>query len=260
MPADTAVKTIDRAAAVLKLLAEQPLEGWRLSDVARRLDLGKTTAHRLLNALVAVGFVEQSPDTRRYHLGFELTRLGMAARRFDIVELARPALLRLARDSGDTVFLSVPEGLEAVCVDRAVGEFPIKTLTLDVGDRRPLGVGAGSLALLAFRPADEIDEVIAAVAPKLPAFGTLDVPPVRGMVAAAREQGYAFNDGRIIRGMCALAVPVRDGQGRVVAALSIAAIEERMRPDRVATLAQALAREAEALSKRLTDGASPSPR
>src|SRR5690606_31297222 len=95
---------------------------------------------------------------------------GQLATRFDIAELARPALIRLARETGDTVFLSVREGLDAICLERQVGSYPIKTLTLDVGDRRPLGVGAGSLALLAFLPEAEIAEIIASNEPRLVSY------------------------------------------------------------------------------------------
>lgn len=251
MQAEATVKTIDRAAAILKLLGQRALEGWRLSDLARETGLGKTTTHRLLSALVAVGFAAQDSQTRRYHLGFEVVRLGSAANRYEILDLARPAVLRLARESEDTVFLSVPDGLEAVCVDRAEGAFPIKTLTLDVGARRPLGVGAGSLALLAFRSPEEVAEILESIQPRLANYPDLTPERIQDMVGRARQQGYTLNDGRIVKGMSAIGVPVRDPHGRIVAALSIAAISDRMRPDRVARLAAMLKAEAATLGARL---------
>lgn len=241
------VKTIDRAALVLRCLAEGAPEGSRLSEVAARSGLGKTTAHRLLSALVQVGFADRGEASKRYRLGYAIFSLGAAARRFRIMEMARPALQRLAAETEDTVFLSLPDGDEALCVDRCTGAYPIKTLTLNVGDRRPLGVGAGSLALLAFLDDEDIERVLTANAVARQPYPAFDLDTLRGLIAQARKQGYAFNDGRIVSAMTALGVPVFGADGRVVAALSIAAIRERMKSARVKQLAASLQREAQAL-------------
>ncbi|MEX0758621.1 MAG: IclR family transcriptional regulator, partial [Tistlia sp.] len=233
--------------------------GWRLSDLAGAAELGQAATHRLLAALTDSGFAYQDPESRRYFLGYEIVRLGSLATRFDVAELARPALLRLARETGDTVFLSVREGLDALCLERQVGDFPIKTLTLTVGDRRPLGVGAGSLALLAFLPEREVAEIIASNAPRLERYPGFAPDELHRLTAEARAQGYAFNDGRIVSAMCAVGVPVLDRRGRVVAAISVAAIRERMAPERIAWIAEALSNEAALLRDRLAEPSAPVP-
>lgn len=253
MVGDVTVKSVQRAAAIIKLLASQATTGWRLSDIARAAGLGKTTTHRLLNALSEAGIAYQEPETRRYFLGYEIVRLGRLATRYDIAELARPSLLRLARETGDTVFVSVREGLDALCLERQVGDFPIKTLTLDAGDRRPLGVGAGSLALLAFLPQDEIVEIIASNAARLAAYPGFAPAVLETLTVTTRAQGYSFNDGRIVSAMCAVGVPVFDARGRVAAAISVAAIRERMQPERLRWIVGLLTAEAAKLAKRLGD-------
>lgn len=245
------MKSVQRAAAILKLLAQHPAEGWRLSDISEETGFGKTTAHRLLAALTEAGLARQSPETRRYHLGAELARLGARAARFDLVELARPSLYRIARETDDTVFLSVREGLEAVCIDRQVGSFPIRTLTLDAGDRRPLGVGAGSLALLAFLPEDEIEAIIAGEEARLSMYPGFAPDILRRLIEQTRAQGYSFNDGRIVAGMCAIGVPVLNEAGAVAAAISMAAISDRVGEDRVPAIVALLQREAASLSAQL---------
>lgn len=247
MQGDKSLKSVERITLIIRLLAGAAGDGWRLSDLAREAGLGKATAHRLLNALIETGFAYQSHETRRYHVGHELVRLGGLAARHDLTHLARPSLQRLARETGDTVFLSVREGLEAVCLDRQVGDFPIRTLTLDRGDRRPLGVGAGSLALLAFLPEGEIRDAIASNAARLAEFPGFAPEALARLVEETRRRGYSFNDGRIVSGMCALGAPVLDGRGRVVAAISVAAISDRMKAERVAELAALLTGEAEKL-------------
>ena len=253
------VQTIGRVSMVLKALSEGSSDGMRLSDVATAIGLGKATASRLLRALVEVGYVETDEFGKRYRLGYCLFNLGNAARRFHIIELARPAIARLAEATQDTIFLSLREGDQAHCVDRQTGAYPIRTLTLSVGDRRPLGVGAGSLALLAFEPEAEIERIIEANREARRPFAAFDDEALRQMVAAARSRGYALNAGHVVSGMHALAVPVIDPQGRVAASLSLAAIAERVRPPRLDELVALLKAEAAELTKTIgaRHGASP---
>jgi DNA-binding IclR family transcriptional regulator len=249
----SSMQTIDRAAMLLRALSEGASDGLRLSDVASATGLGKTTALRMLGALCEVGFVEHDDITKRYRLGYDLFVLGLSARRFHILDLARPALERLAEATGDTVFLSVRDGDQALCAARCTGAYPIRTLTLSVGDRRPLGVGAGSLALLAFEPEDEIAPLLAATRQERAVFDGFHDDALRAMIAETRRDGYSYNDGRIVSAMNAVGVPVLDRRGRVVAALSIAAIRERMQEPRRSELVAQLASEARALGQRDAD-------
>ncbi|HLS68959.1 MAG TPA: IclR family transcriptional regulator [Kiloniellales bacterium] len=244
------VKTIDRAAVILNCLALGPQEGSRLSDIAVCSGLGKTTTHRLLAALVSVGFVDRG-ENKLYRLGYRLFALGSNARRFDLANLARPALLRLAAETEDTVFLSIRDGEEALCLDRCTGAYPIRTLTLNVGDRRPLGVGAGSLALLAFQPQQEVERLVAAHEVARAGYPNFSNENLKELIAQSRRRGFAFNDGRIVSAMAAVAVPVFGPDESLVAALSIAAIRERMQPERIAALVGSLQREAKDLGRLL---------
>ncbi|EFV86685.1 hypothetical protein HMPREF0005_05718, partial [Achromobacter xylosoxidans C54] len=155
-------QSIFRVLRILKYVGAAPARGVGLTDVARDLGLTPPTAHRMLSALLQEGFLALNPKLKTYSLGRESYILGLAAEsRHGIKAIAESAVLRLAQSTGDTSFLSVRSGHEAVCVDRKTGDFPIKILTLEVGHRRPLGVGAGSLALLAFLPNDDIERVLA---------------------------------------------------------------------------------------------------
>lgn len=251
MTQETAVKTVDRVATILRLLAQAGESGHRLSDIADKAGLGKTTAHRLLGALVQVGLANQDLKTKRYTLGSAAAALGRAAGMHQVEILIRPVLRRLARETEDTVFASVREGLAAVCIGREVGAFPIRTLTLDEGDRRPLGVGAGSLALLAFLPDDEIEMIIDRNKRWLQDYAGFSPDVLRDLVARTRETGFALNEGRIVPAMQAIGVPVLAGDGRPVAALSLAAIRDRMGADRLPGLVKRLREEADALAESL---------
>ncbi|MGY6567374.1 MAG: IclR family transcriptional regulator [Salinarimonas sp.] len=251
----SSVKTIGRAAMVLKALSAGPGDGSRLTDIAAATGLGKATAHRLLGALAEVGFVDIDDQEKRYRLGYALFALGASARAFHVVDLARPSLVRLAAETGDTVYLSLRDGDEAICVDRRTGSFPIRTLTLDVGDRRPLGIGAGALALLAFENEADIARVMRANAHARRDYAAFDDATLHMLITQARAQGYAFNDGNIVSAMSAIGVPVMDDSGRVLAALSIAAIRERFAGKRLAELVALLQGEARELAGALAQAA-----
>ncbi|HVQ91664.1 MAG TPA: IclR family transcriptional regulator [Mycobacteriales bacterium] len=246
------IQVVERVAAVLAALAAGDETGRRMTDIATETGLQSSTAHRILNTLERIGYVERDEASSRYYLGYRLFSLGMSAtRRFGLTELAEESMSRLAELTGDTVFLSVRTGLSAMCVDRVVGSYPIKTLTLSVGDLRPLGVGAGSLALLAWLPDDEVARVVEANADEAAKRGDFSREILLELVATSRDAGYTFNASRILPGMCAVGVPVLGRKSRPVAALSVAAVEARMQADRRTQIASWLRVEAAALEQRL---------
>lgn len=244
-------QSLDRAIALLEEVVEQASNGASLSQLAEKTGLSKPTAHRLLSGLRNLGLVEYD-KARLFYPGVKLYRMGLAsAVRFDIVQLAQPCMQRLAQETGDTVYLSLRSGNNALCVARQIGSFPIRTLTLEVGDYRPLGLGAGSLALLAALPDSEVEAAIASNREKLAAHAHFQPLSLRTLVRRTREQGYSLNEGLMLPEMAAVGYIVRDAASRPVAALSVASIKSRMDPDRRASIVALLAREARLLEQAL---------
>lgn len=213
---------------ILKILSTpQPL---RLTDIAAGSGVNKATALRLLEEMIEEGFVNRDQTSKRYTLGNEAVTLGLAMHGRDhIRERARSAMLRLADICGDTVLLSTRSGCEAVCIDREFGSFPIRANYLDLGMRRPLGVGAGSLALLAWLPDEEINTVLdlnqELVAKRYPRITTA---LLKDEIVRSRERGYAKLLEVVVAQMGGLGVPVFGSDGRPLAALSVAALTDRI--------------------------------
>jgi DNA-binding IclR family transcriptional regulator len=232
---------------ILKILSTPlPL---RLTDIASGSGVNKATALRLLEEMTDEGFVQRDATSKRYFLGEEAITLGLATQGRDhIRDRARPALLRLADLCGDTVLLSTRSGCEAVCIDREFGSFPIRANYLDLGMRRPLGVGAGSMALLAWLPDEEIDTVLqlnqAVNAQKYP---LMTISLIKDEVERSRERGYAMLLEVVVAQMGGLAVPIFGRDGRPYAALSVAALKDRIsdRKDFLVAELQKVARELE---------------
>jgi DNA-binding IclR family transcriptional regulator len=228
----TGTQTIERAFTVLRVIASQGNNGGRLTDIVAATGLSKPTVRRILAAMIEERVIEQDPNTRLYFLGQEMYVFGtVASDRYGIHQLAIPSLVRLAEVSEDTVFLSVPSGNDAVCLHRELGAFPIRNLALTVGQRYPLGVSAGGLALLAAMPDNEVERIIAAntklCSEKYPAF-TRDL--LLEVVERTRNNGYATVQALIVPGSWGIGVVVPDDQGRPLAAISIAAITSRVEP------------------------------
>lgn len=247
-----AKSSLQRGLAILRLLAGVNETGARLTDIARQLGLTPPTVHRILKTLVDEGMVESDKTSKRYRLGIDL--FAMAARAGNpgnLRDTCRPILLRLSATLRDTIFLMVRSGFDAVCLDRSEGPFPIRSFTGDIGGRVTLGVGQGSLAILAFLPADEQEEVIRFNLPRMHGLGFLDEVYLRTEIARVREVGYASRSTGLLPGMSGVAVPILDQQGHAVAALSVGTISERLNEDRLPVVVDILKREATVVGRLL---------
>ena len=247
---DHGTQTVHRVALLLRTIASADVKGCRLVDLAGQTSLQRPTVHRLLKGLMREGLVDQDPVSRRYALGHLVYELGLAAvPRFNLRQLCGPTLMRIAERTGDTVFLSTRSGYDAVCIERKEGSFPIKTLTVDIGTRRPLGVGAGGGGLLTALPDEEVEEILAANTKRLSQYANLKVQDVRAMLKRAREIGYIFNDRQLTPGAMSIGLPIIGPHGLPIAAISIGAITDRMEPERRQELGAVLHRAVKALER-----------
>ncbi|MCC2596257.1 hypothetical protein LKR43_07880 [Pusillimonas sp. MFBS29] len=156
-------------------------------------------------------------------------------------------MARIANDTGDTVFLMIRSGDDAVCADRAIGSYPIKTFVVDVGTRRPLGIGSGNLAILSALPEDVADLILGHNTARINSYRDIDIQQVRDLAAQGRSQGHIAMDVVGVHGVRALGMAVLLN-GKPVAAISIAAISARMVPEREQKLLKVLSREIAELS------------
>lgn len=247
-------QSIERALTLLREIAAHNRNGSRLLDLATRTALQRPTVHRMLKCLAAENMVQQDLDTHRYFLGPMVFELGLtAAPRFNLREICHPALTRIAEATGDTVFLTQRSGLDGLCLDRHEGAFPIKTFTLEIGMRRPLGVGIGSLAILSALPDEDIRQIIASNAPRLPEYG-LSAPSLTSQVKKAQKLGYAVRETPSLAGVRSIGQALHNRSGVPFAALSVSAISSRMTEKRVAELAVLLRNEARLIEKQLSAG------
>ena len=221
------MNAIAKVCSVLRSLsANSPL---RLSEISSATGLNRVTVLRILEELSNNGFIERKGNPPRYNFGPEvLAMTASASRALDITTTVRPSLLRLAEFCGDTVLLSVRSNAEAICIDRVSGDFPIRANFLDVGSKRPLGIGGGSMSLLAWLPKAERDAILDITCNRLDRFPDISRGLLEQHIEKTIETGYAVMVEVVIKRMGGIAYPIRDTKGNVIAAISIAALTERI--------------------------------
>lgn len=246
-------QSVDRALGLLSLVSYFGDQGAALSELVEQSDLNKPTTRRLLLALIRSGLLEQDSLTRRYYLGEEAYVLGtLASRRYGLLQISRDSLSSLSAKTQDTSFLSIQRETFSVCLHREEGTYQIRTHALQAGYRHPLGVGAGSLAILSALPDDDIEIILSTNADILGSeYPNLDVPQIRKDIVTTRETGFALNPGRILANSWAIGLAIHYPDGRPAGALSIAAIDSRMQPARQLELVALMKVEAKKIEARL---------
>lgn len=239
MPSDAG--SLKRGVMILKLLATAGARGLALTELSDKSQIPHPSVHRILGQLAAERLVVFNDDSRRYRLGPLAFELGVAGSTMhDIRDLCDPSMDALARETGDTVYLVVRGGFDAVCMHRREGAFPVRALVLEVGSRRPLGVGAGGLAILSAIGDRERAEIIERVGPSLSSYGKLSAKDLVEACIQARALGAAVIQNRVSLGVSAVGVSFRDSLGQAVGALSVAALSQRLSQRRVALVTEML--------------------
>ncbi len=249
-----AMMGVTRAVAVLRLIGAAPEPGLRSRDISEALDMHKTSTSRMLSTLIGLGVVDRDRN-RCYRISDDFrASFGTPLTTTRLRQAARPALGMLSERLEDVAFLSVPNGLDSLCVSRNIGSYPIQALSLNVGGRRPLGVGAGSLALLAWEQEGERNRLIEMQRGRLGKY-RVDVEDIAVAVEQARADGYTDLPSFVVQGMTGMGMPVRDPSGVVVGALSVAAISERLGGSRRDLAVSALQEAAAMVEEQLAAGA-----
>jgi DNA-binding IclR family transcriptional regulator len=241
------VQSVDRAITVLEILARRGEAG--VSEVAAEIAVHKSTAFRLLGALEGRGLVEQAGDRGKYRLGLGLIPLaGAVSDRLDVTHQGRPVCTRLATELGETVNLAVLQGQWAVNVDQARGPSTVSTHNW-VGQLTPVYCTSSGKVLLAFT-----DPARRGPLPPMRRFTdrtVTDPAELERELEVVRETGVAQVCQEYEEGLNAIAVPVRDRFGSVVAALSVSGPSFRLTPQRMDEILPTLVEGAAEVSRRM---------
>jgi DNA-binding IclR family transcriptional regulator len=215
------LSVLGKALAVLEAVTDHP-HGIGLPDLAAKLGLPRQTVHRVLGQLQSSGLLLRDPARERFMVGPRLTRLSLSALASNNRWAPVTAVMReLVDEVGETCNIGVLDGLDYVYVERIECEWPLR-IHLEIGNRSPAHCLSGGKVLLA-----HLDPKVCARllrSRKLVARTPRTITRAAELeteLAKVREQNHGVNDQENFDGIVAVAVPIRDGQERVVAALTM---------------------------------------
>jgi DNA-binding IclR family transcriptional regulator len=243
------IQSVDRALQVLEILARQGQGG--VSDIADTLGVHKSTVSRLVSVLEARGFVEQLADRGKYRLGFTLVRLAgatMATR--DLGKESREISEALAAEAGETVNLAILEGDRAINITEASGPLGIALRTW-VGQSSPAHATSSGKVLLAAVPENRLPQVLGADLERFTANTIVDSDVLTEQLRLISRRGWASAVEELEDGLNAIAAPVRDHTGDVIAALSVSGPSFRLTADTIDHLSSRVRASALEISVRL---------
>jgi len=245
------VQVLDRALAALDILDKHSSE-CSLVELCAALKLHKSTVHRLMMVLEQHRLVDKNPETGKYRLGLKLFELGSKAiASLDVRELAGPYLLRLQRETQETVNLAVLDQGDVLYVAKIESHRTLR-MVAHIGHRYPAYCTALGKAMLAGLSDAEVDAIVSQSGMKAKTPTTLTTrEALKADLDLVRKRGYAIDDGENEQGARCVGAAVRDYMGQPRAAISVSAPAVRMDEEKVRAAARAVIRAAADLSRDL---------
>ncbi|KMO74955.1 IclR family transcriptional regulator [Mycolicibacterium obuense] len=244
------VQSVDRAVSVLEILARLGEVG--VTELATEIGVHKSTVSRLLSALEDHELVEQAHERGKYRLGFGLLRLSNAVSgQLDVTQQGREICERLAVELGETVNIAVLRSHYVVNVDQARGPRSVGSHNW-VGELTPLHATSSGKILLAFMSADARRDVLADV--RLTRYTDRTVTSMDELerqLEVVAGDGYVVSTEELEHGLTAVAAPIRDHAGIVIAALSVSGPVYRLDDGRAREVVPAVVAAAAAVSERM---------
>lgn len=249
---DNAVQSLDRAIQILEELALHR-DGCGVTSLANLVGLHKSTVHRLLNTLLARGYISKDSENDKYSLGMRILYLGSAILdRMDIRTIAKPFLEKLCHDTEEVVHLSTLDGQEAVYIDKV--ENPNKSIRMysQIGKRSPLHCTGVGKVLLAWLPDKEVEYLLGVKGMEAYTKNTItNIQDMKRNLAEIREKGYAFDEIEHEEDIRCVAAPIFNIHGKVIASVSVSGPVMHVTLDRMPKLTEEVLETAKNISYQL---------
>lgn len=243
------VQSVDRALRILELLAHRGEAG--VTEISTALDVHKSTAFRLVVALENRQLVEQVSERGKYRLGFGIVRLaGATTAHLDLPRESRPVCERLATEFDETVNVAVLDSGSVTNVIQEHGSAAVSARNW-IGARTPLHATSSGKVLLAWASEEKLGVLLADRLERFSEHTITSKAALRADLKQVRERGWSSTCDELEIGLNALAAPIRDESGGVVAAVSVSGPSYRLTPDSFAEVAAKLVAGAEEISSRI---------
>jgi len=228
------VQSIERAMQIVDILqSSEAKPQWSISDISERADLPLSTTHRILSALMKFGLVAQNPETKLYKVGPKWMEVGLRLlENNDLRTIARPVMERLARELKESIYLSIPEGTDAIIIERI--DSPLKVRVIDnLGERIPLHIGAANKTMLANMDPSEAEAILAKLLPE-----KRHREAFLAQLPAIKRSRYSVSYGEKTEGTASVASPIVGFGNKVLGALSVGVLSYSITEERLQELAE----------------------
>lgn len=226
------VQSIDRAVAILECFSEDKRE-LKLSEIARMVDLNKSTVHGLLNTLKYHRFIDQDEATQKYRLGIRFMIYGdIVVNSMDITSIVGPIIDNVCSKIQETVHIAMLDGSDIVFIEKKECNNPIKSTT-KIGARIPAHTTADGRIILSYLEEDKVKELLPRTIKKLTPNTVTDKQKLMEILSQAKANGYAIDCEETIQGLVCVAAPIFDHKGNVKYSLSTTGPAIRMGEDKI---------------------------
>ena len=245
------IKVLDKSLFVLETLHKQG-SAMSMTEISEKLRIYPSTIHRILDTLRHWGYVEQDPNTQKYRIGLKILELGMTKfHQMDIVKESFPYLKKLAKQCNETVHLGILEDGKVLYLAKEESSQNIRMVS-QVGRRAPVHCTALGKVLLAYLPKKERERILKKMG--LPHFTEKTITDKKELekeIYHVREKGFAIDRGEYEKDVCCIAAPIRNYQGKVMAAISISGPSFRININQQNNLKEILINISEKVSAKL---------
>ena len=249
-PNEYNVRAVERALQIMECFDDQyPERG--ISEIAQAVGLHKATAYRIVTTLVNYGYLEWVAENQKYRLGLELTNLGFKViRRMDLRREALPYMKEIVKEWDETCDLSIFDQGKVFYIEILRGNHAL-TISAAVGQRLPAHCTASGKLFLAFLPEAELNDILSQPMDTYTDNTVTSRDELFSQLESIRNQGYSVDYEEYELGVCALAAPIFNRRGTVIAAIGSPSPTSRMTPERITEIAAAFKNAAQAISRRM---------
>jgi len=241
---------VERISRILRCIAESETD-LGVMQISQETGLHKSTASRLLSALYKEELVEKNPETGKYRLGLGLVNLaGAMLERLNLPQIAQPYLRALAEITQETINISVLDGAECINIESVRSPKSIRYAG-QLGRRTPLHCTSTGKVLLTFMSPKQRQEILSQSLTAYTQHTIIDPNALRKELAGVYNQGYAISNEEFEEGLVAIAAPIRDRSGEVIASLSISGPTYRMDSNKLTEFTPPLLETAQNISSQL---------
>jgi len=247
------MKSLEKTIKILDYLSEAE-RTVGITELSLKLNLPKSTVHRILKNLLKYSIVEQEPETSRYKIGLRLLKYSNSLlKSFDLRQIAQPILKRVCQETGETTFLTIWHNHQGICIDSIFPSSKINThLFVEIGKEMPFHCAASSKVILANQSLEEIKKIIKqAPLPRHTPYTITDAEQLMNHLLEIRKQGFAFCEEELEEGIKAIAAPIKNLQGKTIASITITGLASRLPLDNREELIDLVTTAAKEISKKL---------